>query len=265
MVNPPPGTDGLDAPRPIEAPLSVLVVDDDPLVRSALRTVASEHADIVIVGEAIDGDDAVAQALHMRPDIVLLDVAIPGMDSTTVTRLIQAGAPEVRVVVFSSAEDAELAVAGLRSGAAGFLAKDVSSGALVRALRGLAKGEAAVSRSLTSKLLEHLRRSAGPSSGMRPVWSTLTSREWQVLDLLCDGASTDEVATALGLSVETVRSHLKHILAKLGAHTREEAVDAARRLRAGETLPPAGPPATPPVDEVARRRIVHGRRRRGSS
>jgi NarL family two-component system response regulator LiaR len=245
-----------DDPSVAEIPVRVLVADDDPLVRSALRDLAAETSDIDIIAEAVDGLEAVAMALTDRPDIVLLDVAIPLLDSKTVTRRIQERAPEVRVMVFSSAEDDELGVAGLRSGASGFLPKGVSPKALVRALRGMSRGEAVVSRSLTAAILEQLRKTPADSSGMRPVWSTLTPREWQVLDLLCENATTAEMATRLELSVETVRTHLKHALTKLNARTRDEAIAKARRLRSGEP-----PDATePPLDEVTQRRFERSRR-----
>jgi DNA-binding NarL/FixJ family response regulator len=246
------GTD----PRPPETPVRILVADDDPLVRSALRDLAADTWDIEIEAEAVDGYEAVALAISRRPDIVLLDVAIPRLDSKTVTRRIHEAVPEVRVMVFSSAEDVELGVAGLRSGASGFLPKDVSRTALVRALRGMSRGEAVVSRSLTAAILEQLRRTPADSSGLRPVWSTLTSREWQVLDLLCEGATTTDIATRLQLSVETVRTHLKHALTKLNAHTRDEAIAKAQRLRSGEP-----PDATePPLDEITQRRFERSRR-----
>ncbi|MCW3006166.1 MAG: response regulator transcription factor [Solirubrobacterales bacterium] len=258
-------TDQEDDPRLPERTLRILVADDDPLVRSALRAVAAENWDIHIEAEAVDGYEAVALAISHRPDIVLLDVAIPRLDSKTVTRRIQTAVPDVRVMVFSSAEDVELGVAGLRSGAAGFLPKDVSSVALVRALRGLSRGEAVVSRLMTAEIVEQLRRAPATSTGLRPVWSTLTSREWQVVDLLCEGAATAEIADRLCLSVETVRTHLKHALNKLGAHTRDEAIAKAQRLRSGEPPEPVDEPADSldePVDEVARRRIAQHRRRR---
>lgn len=236
--------------------MRVLVADDDPLVRSALRDLAADTSDIAIVAEAVDGHEAVSLAISDRPDIVLLDVAIPRLDSKTVTRRIQEAAPEVRVMVFSSAEDTELGVAGLRSGASGFLPKDVSRNALVRALRGMSRGEAVVSRSLTAAILEQLQRTPADSSGMRPVWSTLTPREWQVLDLLCEHATTSEMAQRLELSVETVRTHLKHALTKLNARTRDEAIAKAQRLRSGQ------PPdiTEPPLDEVTQRRFERDRR-----
>jgi NarL family two-component system response regulator LiaR len=238
--------------------LRVLVADDDPLVRSAVREALSSPGDIRIDGEASNGEQAVAIALRRRPDVVLLDVGIPRVDAITVTRRIHQQAPDVHVVVFSSSPDDELGLLGLRAGAVGFLLKDVTSEALARALRGIARGEAAVSRTLTRQVLDYLHLGTETGSGMRPVWSTLTSREWQVLDLLCEGRATEEIADRLVLSVETIRTHVKHVLAKLGAHSRAEAIAVAKRLRAGDTRASEGLA----LDELARRRLAHGLRDR---
>jgi len=249
------------SPAAEETEMRVLVADDDPLVRSAVRDALSERAGIRIDGEAVNGEEAVALALRRRPDVVLLDVGIPRVDAVTVTRRIRSSAPGVEVVVFSSSPDDEVGLLGLRAGAAGFLLKDVSSDALARALRGIQRGEAAVSRRLTRQVLESLRRAPDAGAGMRPVWSPLTSREWQVLDLLCEGASTEAIAERLVLAVETVRTHIKHVLAKLGAHSREEAIAVARQLRSGggSTQP------CDSVDEVGQRRVANRLREHGHS
>jgi len=124
-------------------------------------------------------------------------------------------------------------VLALRSGAAGYLVKDIDIAALPRALHGVCHGEAAISRHLTMRLIERHRLTRTDRSGLRPVQSVLSGREWEVLDHLCDGASTDEIAEALVLSTETVRSHIKNILRKLRVSSRTEAVAAARQLRDG--------------------------------
>ena len=139
--------------------------------------------------------------------------------------------PGICIVILSSTEDQEVGLMGLRAGASGFLAKSVGVEALPRALRGAKAGEAVVSRRMAMRVIEGLRKVREDGSGMRPVRSRLTSREWEVLDLLCDGRSTEDVADTLVLSAETVRSHVKHVLGKLGVHTRAEAVEAAERLR----------------------------------
>ena len=123
----------------------------------------------------------------------------------------------------------------LRCGAAGFLSKDVDIGALPRALRGITDGEAAISRELTMRVIERFRRVRTDGAGLRPVQSVLSGREWEVLDHLCSGASTDDIADALVLSTETVRSHIKNILRKLRVSSRAEAIAVARELREAVT------------------------------
>lgn len=210
--------------------LRVLVVDDDPLVRRAIR-VGLAAAGIEVAAEASDGAEAVDVAVKEQPDVILMDVDMPRVDGITATLRVRRKLPETPIVMFATTEDPDLGLLGLRAGASGFITKDVSAAALARALQGVARGEAALSRTLTLGLVERLRRMPGQGGGLRPVRSELTSREWQVLDLMMAGASTDGIARELVLSIETVRSHIKHILAKLDAHSREEAVQKATRLR----------------------------------
>lgn len=214
--------------------LRLLIVDDDPLVRSALRATLDGSDGIHVAGEAVDADAAIAVAVECHPDVVLLDGEIPGLDIVTVTRRLREAVPDVHVVVFSNGDDEALGIRGLRAGAVGFLVKDLTSDALARSLHGVLRGEAAVSRSLALKIVDYLRDLPDAGSGMRPVWSPLTSREWEVLDLICAGRSTEEVAKELALSTETVRTHVKRVLSKLGARSRAEAVEIAGQLRAVE-------------------------------
>jgi NarL family two-component system response regulator LiaR len=233
------------------SPLRILVVDDDPLVRRALTDALNAAPDIVVAAEAADGREAIDLAVEHRPDVVLMDVELPVINGIAATMRIRREAPDVHVVITANSVDDELGLLVLRAGASGFLLKDVSSDALSRALHGVVHGEAAISRSLVLKIIERLRRSPDRGTGMRPVRSNLTAREWQVLDLLCDGASTEAIASALVLSTETIRSHVKHVLSKLGAHSRSDAVAIANRLRGGDpTSPQSGM-----LDELALRRL----------
>jgi DNA-binding NarL/FixJ family response regulator len=214
--------------------LRLLIVDDDPLVRALLRADMHGSAGIRVVGEVADGEAAIAALPTCRPDIILLDGRMPGIDSATVTRRLRAALPGVHVVVFSSEDDDELGIRGLRAGAVGFLIKDVGSEALVRSLHGVLRGEAAVSRALALKIVEYLRDVPEAARGVRPVSSPLTPREWEVLDLICAQRSTPEIAADLDLAVETVRTHVKRLLAKLGVQSRAEAAAIAARLRAAD-------------------------------
>jgi DNA-binding NarL/FixJ family response regulator len=238
-------------PPPEAAELRILIADDDPLVRGALRAVLADQVGLRIDGEAADGVEAIELAIARRPDIVLLDEGICGLDAMTVIQRIRDAVRDVQVVVFSAAEDDDRGVAGLRSGASGFLLKEMSSDALVRALRGLAHGEAPLSRSLTLRLVEQLHRDTADVEDPRPLWSTLTTSEWEVLDLMNDGGSIDEVTRVLSLTPGQVNDDLDRILIKLGVKTAEEALSAARKLRAGEPWPSQGSP----LDEVTRRRL----------
>ncbi|MEA2278590.1 MAG: hypothetical protein QOI62_4045 [Solirubrobacteraceae bacterium] len=215
-----------------EPPLRVIIADDDPLTRRTLRDVLQD-AGVVVIAEAGGGREAVELARYYRPDVVVMDLVMPGVDGLEATRQIVEQAPDVRVVMLTSSDSEEVGLTTLRAGASGFLGKDVGLEALPRALRRARAGEAVVSRQLTMRLVEGLRRVREDGAGMRPIHSPLTTREWEVLDLLCQHRSTDQIAEVLVLSVETVRSHVKSVLRKLDVRSRREAVAVAHRLRAG--------------------------------
>jgi NarL family two-component system response regulator LiaR len=211
--------------------LRVIVADDDPLARRVVRD-ALEAGGIIVIAEAANGREAVELSLYYKPDIVLMDLVMPEFDGIQATRRILEREPDVEVVILTSSDDDEVGIIGLRAGASGFLNKRAGVEALPRALRGAVAGEALVSRRLTMRLVDTIRRTRADGAGIRPVRSRLTPREWEVLDLLCAGQSTDEIADALVLSSETVRSHIKNLLRKLGVRSRQAAVEEARRLRA---------------------------------
>jgi DNA-binding NarL/FixJ family response regulator len=211
--------------------LRVIVADPDPLARRVIRDSLATDRRFVVSAEAKDGVEAVELAAHYRPELVLMEVGMPVLDGISACREIVSRAPSVRVVMFSVGQDRETELRALRAGASGFLSKSTSIASVGRALLSVASGEAAVSRSLTSYLIEQLRYTAENGRGMRPVKSTLTTREWEVLDLICSGDSTREISRKLFLSDDTVYSHTKSILRKLGVHSRAEAAAAARRLR----------------------------------
>lgn len=219
-----------DAARTNE-PLRVIVADDDPLARRVVRD-ALEAGGIVVIAEAANGREAVELSLYYKPDVVLMDLVMPDVDGIRATRSILAREPGVEVVILTSCDDDEVGLVGLRAGASGFLNKRAGVDALPRALRGAVAGEAVVSRRLTMRLVDTMRRTRPDGAGIRPVRSRLTPREWEVLDLLCAGQSTDEIAETLVLSSETVRSHIKNLLRKLGVSSRQAAVKEARRMRA---------------------------------
>jgi NarL family two-component system response regulator LiaR len=213
-----------------DEPLRAIVADDDPFARRMIKD-ALQGAGFIVVAEAHDGREAVELSLYYRPDVILMDVVMPSLDGIAATRQIIKEIPDQLIVLLTSADEDEMGVLGLRAGAVGFLTKDVDVGVLPRALEGALQGEAVISRRLGMRLVEHLRRVPEGAPGLRPVKSPLTAREWEVIDLLYEGRTTDEIASELVLSSETVRSHVKHILRKLGASSRAEAVAMAQEMR----------------------------------
>ena len=212
--------------------LRAVIADDDPFARRVIKDVLTESG-VLVIAEARNGRQAVELALYYRPDVVIMDAVMPELDGILATRQLLKMVPDQLVIVLTGVEDEddELGLLALRAGAAGFLSKDVDIDALPRTLSGVRAGEAAISRRMTKRLIEQLRSAPGGSSGMRPVKSPLTAREWEVIDLLKATRSTDEIAADLVLSTETVRSHVKNILRKLDVRSREEAVAAADRMR----------------------------------
>jgi NarL family two-component system response regulator LiaR len=216
--------------------LRAVIADDDPFARRVIKDVLTKSG-VLVVAEARDGREAVEFVLYYRPDVVIMDVVMPGLDGIVATRQILKIIPDQLVIVLTGAddEDDQLGLLALRAGAAGFISKEVDIDALPRALAGVRVGEAAISRRLTKRVIEQLRGAPGGSYGMRPVKSPLTAREWEVIDLLKATRSTDEIAADLVLSTETVRSHVKNILRKLKVRSRQEAVAVADRMRNSAT------------------------------
>ncbi len=189
--------------------------------------------DVVVVAEAASGEEAIAAVLDEAPDIVLLDTELPPAGGIAATTQLLGIAPMVYVVLFCVHDDEEVGLHGLQAGAAGFLSKDIDMSALARALKSVARGEAAVSRRLALHAIIRLRTVASQIRSMRPVRSPLTDRQWEILDLLADGQTTPEIAQQLKLSSATVRGHVRMLLRTLEARTPAEAVQAAERLRGG--------------------------------
>jgi DNA-binding NarL/FixJ family response regulator len=212
--------------------MRVIVADDDPFARRMIKD-SLQRAGIVVVAEAHNGQQAVELTLFYQPDVVLMDVVMPELDGIGATRRIMEEIPDQLVVMLTSSDEDEMGFIGLRAGAVGYLSKDLDVDILPQALEGARDGQAAISRKLSMQLIEELRRVPEPTTGMRPVKSPLTPREWEVIDLLYEGRTTEDIADALVLSTETVRSHIKNLMRKLGARTRQEAVTIAHRMRGG--------------------------------
>ena len=213
-----------------EDTIRIVIADGDPLARRTLRD-ALRHDGMAVVAEATTGVEAAELTTFYRPDILVMDERPPALDGLEVMRRVRERSPDVCVVLLAAVPDDRRGLRALRLGASGYLSKEFEPGVLPRILRGVLYGEAAISRRLAMQLVEADRRVPRGGAGLRPVRSPLTDREWEVLDLLASGAGTDEIARTLVLSTETVRSHLKNMYRKLGVRSREQAVEAARRLR----------------------------------
>lgn len=197
-------------------PISCLVVDDHAIVREGLRRVLSQLGDMIVVGEAASGEAALDLVPMRRPEVVLMDARMPGMGGVAAARAIASSHPEVRVVMFTAHAEHDLLWEALDAGAQGFVLKDSESATLVAAIRQVVEGEPYVDPRLAPDFLRQLAkpRSAG----------VLSAREREILQMLADGCSNREVSERLVVSVETVKTHVKHILAKLEAEHRTQAV-----------------------------------------
>jgi DNA-binding NarL/FixJ family response regulator len=213
--------------------LRVLIADHDGLARCMMRTALRETGRVAIVLTAGDGREALELARYYRPTVAIIDTALPlnGVVEL-IGRLLQV-APETRVLTVS-VDDEQTAIAALRAGAVGHIDKDVDPDTLARLVVRAADGEAIVPQRLIMPLLTVLREV--PDTGWRPLHSRLTTREWEIVELLAQGVNTQRIAERLVLSPTTVYSHVKSVLRKLGAHSRRDAVAAAKRLRREEAL-----------------------------
>lgn len=210
------------------SPIRVLIVDDQALLRMGFTMVLAGAGDIEVVGEAADGNAAIAQARALRPDVVLMDVRMPGKDGIAATGEIIAELPATRVLVLTTFDLDEYAFAGLRAGASGFLLKDTPPADLVAAIRTVASGEAVLSPRITQRMIElfgsALPVDQAPDSGAQALVSSLTAREREVFELMATGASNQEIASQLFVSETTVKTHVGNVLAKLHLRDRVQAV-----------------------------------------
>jgi two-component system, NarL family, response regulator LiaR len=207
----------------------VVIAYRDGLARNALRDALTE-AGLAVVGQAADAPMAVSLVTRCLPDVVLLDAALPPDGGVAAMDALRATAPETRAILLARSDHDHAGLLALSRGAMGYLSGDIELGSLARAVEGVMAGEAAISREMAGRLVERLRDVSERRLGTRPVRSSLTTREWEVLDLLKVGKSTAEIANDLVLSPDTVYSHVRHILRKLSAHSRAEAVEIADQL-----------------------------------
>lgn len=217
-------------PSPRSGPVRVLLVDDQPLLRMGFRLVLDVEDDLTVVGEAGDGAEAVRQVAALRPDVVLMDVRMPGVNGIEATAQIAASGSASRVLILTTFDLDEYAFAALRAGASGFLLKDARPAELTAAIRAVATGDAVVSPRVTRRMLELFagelpREGAAPApAGEDARLAGLTHREREVLLAVAEGLSNAEVAERLFLSEATVKTHVGRVLAKLGVRDRVQAV-----------------------------------------
>ncbi|AQZ66763.1 DNA-binding response regulator, LuxR family [[Actinomadura] parvosata subsp. kistnae] len=207
--------------------INVLIVDDHAIVRTGLRLLLETTAELVAVGEAGDGEEALRQCHALRPDVVLMDLYLPGMDGVAATGRITAELPEVKVLALSTFDLEEHVVAALRAGASGFLPKDSSPEELIEGIKVVHRGEAAVAPRLLVGLIETFVRPARPRPVAAGALPGLTERDRQVLELIARGRSNTQIAEELGLSVSTVKNRVSELFGKLGVRDRAQAVIAA--------------------------------------
>jgi DNA-binding NarL/FixJ family response regulator len=211
----------------------VVIADNDGLARSMMRAALHDADGITTVATTGDGREALELVRYYRPTVLIIDTALLSGGAAELIGRVLHDSPETRVLTISVNDD-HIALSALRAGGIGHLSKDIEPAKLAGLVRRAAGGEPIVPRRLTRPLLEHLRQL--PDSGWRPLHSRLTTREWEIVDLLGDGASTQDISERLVLSPTTVYSHVKSLLRKLGVHSRRDAVAAARRLRQEEAL-----------------------------
>ncbi|MEV8349476.1 response regulator [Streptomyces niveus] len=216
-------------------PVRVVLADDQPLIRSGLRVLIADHPDLDVVGEAGTGAQAVRLVRELRPDVVVMDIRMPGMDGIEATGLITAGPESARVVVLTTFDDDEYVYAALRAGASGFLIKDMSLEGILSAIRVVAAGEALIAPSVTRRLIEEFAARPEPAPPARAV-AGITGREREVLVLVGRGMSNSEIAERLVISVATAKAHVARLFSKLEARDRVQLVIIAYEM--GLVAPP---------------------------
>jgi DNA-binding NarL/FixJ family response regulator len=220
------------------SPIRVLLVDDHALFRKGVADLLASERDFELVGEASDGMRAVEMARELMPDVILMDISMPGIDGLEATRQIKAEIPYVRIVILTVSDSDRSLFEAIKSGAQGYLLKQVEPAALLNTLRGIARGEASISRSMASRLLQDLAREPRPAAPSAMAAARLTPREQEVLGLVAHGKSNKEIASALDIAENTVKNHLKNILEKLHLENRVQAATFALRQELGTGSPP---------------------------
>ncbi len=223
--------------------IRVFLVDDHALFRDGLRALLAGHEDMEVVGEAGDGQEAVARVPAARPDVVLMDIAMPGLGGLEATLALRRSCPQARVLVLTQHESREYLTRFLKAGAAGYVLKKAAGPELIAAIRAVAAGQAVLHPAVTAEVIDGYLKTFRPGPG-EAAYEALTERERQVLKLIAEGQTSKEIARALDLSVKTVITHRTNLMQKLGLHNRAELVKYAVRLGVIQVEPePQAPPA----------------------
>jgi DNA-binding NarL/FixJ family response regulator len=205
-------------------PIRVVLVDDDALMRAGLEAIFSSDRAVEVVGEAVDGQEALARARELRPDVVLMDVRMPALDGIAATREIVASLPDARVVILTTFEDDEYIFGALTAGASGFLLKRTSPELLLEAIKAVAAGDSLLSPSVTRRVIDRMAALPSGEAVLDRRVEQLTTREREVLEQLARGLSNAEIARVLVIEESTVKTHVKRVLMKLGLRDRVQAV-----------------------------------------
>ena len=204
--------------------MRILIVDDHPITRAALSSLLEGHG-FTVAGEAADGEEAIELARRLLPDLVLLDLSMPGLDGLQALPRIREAAPDTEVVVLTASGTEENLLSAIRGGAAGYLLKSEPPERIAEFLRGIDQGQAALSGEVARRLLEQVREGGLGRGVPDAIAQSLSARELEVLLLLDEHLGTDEIASRLYISEHTVRSHVKSLLGKLGVSSRREALE----------------------------------------
>jgi DNA-binding NarL/FixJ family response regulator len=204
--------------------IRVVIADDQGMVRAGFRSLLKEEPDIDVVGEAADGEQAVAAVRRFRPDVALMDIRMPGVDGLEATRRIVQAGSATRILILTTFDLDEYVYKGLQAGASGFLLKDASPEQLIAAIQVIAEGEAVLAPSVTRRVVEAFARLPGRHEHLTAALETLTAREREVLRLLARGFSNTEIARELVVSEATAKTHVRNVLAKLDLRDRVHAV-----------------------------------------
>lgn len=211
-------------------PIRVLLIDDHALFREGLAGIIASQPDMQVVGEASDGFEGLVKAQELNPDLILMDIQMPGMDGLETTRQVRKVMPDVKIVMLTVRKDDEKLFEAIKEGAQGYLLKDIRSNEMLTMLRGALQGEAAISPEQAGRVLEEFRRLSQlvpPEPETETV--ALTEREQEILDLVGRGMKDKEIAEALTISLNTVKTHMHNILTKLQVSSRREAARLARK------------------------------------